>query len=555
MKKRFSKIIIIMMALAMLLLMSATVFADTWTYQDRISVQTGEPLYIEWDDSPATTGTLTKVDSSSTYYPSKFLLWVGDGSAPTVSNGSASYKYETEDVINGNTVTNKCYEITLTGAGTIKVTLDNTTEYTISNSAPAGTAPTAALPTAVNEFLPVGQFASGAMWGSIYSNGFNINGTTKKFLSGIENIGISLGAAGGYVTMDFEAYNTSSHPYGVDFIIYGNAFDGNPEAGAVKVFGFTSPRDTTGEWYDLTGSKYYDTIITNPSTNGLEASSNINKHNQDVTWAPSGNNINYAFTPHGTSGSPTNTFATNKSGWWPFKTTNRGYDTINGMTNSQAFVTDHVNVAADRSQIVYKDVCLVEDTNTNSDYQFGYFDIHDNGSNYGTAGNPYTADSNSNYGDGFDLSWAVDENGKPESLHKITKIRLYTAAALNDTGTAFDTTLTFGETSAEVCGVYGVNGSGTVSISPITVSYDNNPDHNITPNDLDCGTIYLTGGSIDLTFTSSATNVFVNGTKINSGNTIKFTVGSGETKYVQMISQNGTSSPYVAAIKLVGANS
>ena len=44
MKKRFNKIIIIMMALAMLLLMSATVFADSWTDHERISVQTGEPV-------------------------------------------------------------------------------------------------------------------------------------------------------------------------------------------------------------------------------------------------------------------------------------------------------------------------------------------------------------------------------------------------------------------------------------------------------------------------------------------------------------------------------
>ncbi len=27
------------------------------------------------------------------------------------------------------------------------------------------------------------------------------------------------------------------NPYGVDFVIYGNAFNGNPEAGAVQVSG------------------------------------------------------------------------------------------------------------------------------------------------------------------------------------------------------------------------------------------------------------------------------------------------------------------------------
>jgi len=551
MKKTVIAMCVTLMTLIMILVMPAAIFADSWTDHERVSVQTGEPVYVEWDSSTSTTGSIEPVDSD--YYPSKFIFWVGDGDAPVVTGGSASYLYETQDEIDNTTVTNKAYEITVTGTGTITVTLDNNNTYTLAHDEPAGSAPTASLPTAVNEFLPVGQFATGAMWGSIYSNGFNINGSIKKFLNGYNSTGISLGAAGGYVTMDFTAFNTSTHPYGIDFIVYGNAFDGNPEAGAVKVFGFTSPWDTTGTWYDLAGSKYYDTVKT--ESGNLVASSNINKHNQDVTWAPSGNNINYAFTDHGTSGSPTNTFAANKSGWWPFKTANRGYGTINGMTDNQAFVTDHVNVAADRNQIIYKDICLVEDTNTNSDYQFGYFDVHDNGSNYGTAGNPYTANSSSSYGDGFDLSWAVDENGKPVSLHKITKIRLYTAAALNSTGSAFDTTLTFGETSAEVCGVYGVNGNGTKDIDTVTVSYDNNPDHNITPNDLGYGTINVSGGSIALTFTSSATNLLINGTAINSGDTITFSVGNGQTKYVQMIAQNGDSYPYVAAVKLVGVNS
>ena len=550
MKKRFNKIIIIMMALAMLLLMSATVFADSWTDHERISVQTGEPVYVEWDSSTSTTGSIDPVNSS--YYPSKFILWVGDGNAPTVTGGSASYLYQTQTSVNGVTVTNRAYEITVTGTGDIYVTLNNNNVYTLSHDGPLGSAPSATLPSAVNEFLPVGQFATGLTWGSIYSNGANANGTIKKFLSGYTSTGISLGAAGGYVTMNFEAFNTSTHPYGVDFIVYGNAFDGNPEAGAVKVYGFTSADDTTGEWYDLAGSKYYDTVET--VSGNLVASSNINKHNQDVTWALSSNNLYYDFTAHGTSGNPTNLFATKKSGWWPFKS-NRGYGAINGMTDNQAFITDHVNVAADRSQIVYKDVCLVEDTDTNSAYQFGYFDIHENGSNYGTAGNPYTASSSSYYGDGFDLSWAVDVNGKPESLYKITKIRLYTAAALNSTGTGFNTTLTFGETSAEVCGVYGVNGSGTADMDTVTVSYGNNPANDKTPGLLSYETINVSGGSIALTFTSGATNLLVNGRAINSGDTITFYVGSGQTKYVQLIAQNGNSSPHVAAIQLVGANS
>ena len=71
-----------------------------------------------------------------------------------------------------------------------------------------------------------------------------------------------MGAAGGYVDYDFRVSNKSTNPYGVDFIVYGNAFNGNPEVGAVKVFGYKTADETKGEWYDLAGSLYYDTAVT-----------------------------------------------------------------------------------------------------------------------------------------------------------------------------------------------------------------------------------------------------------------------------------------------------
>ena len=47
------------------------------------------------------------------------------------------------------------------------------------------------------------------------------------------------------------------------------------------------------------------------------------------------------------------------------------------------------------------------------------------------------------------------------ALDHITKVRAYTAAALKTDGSgAFTTASIFGETSAEVCGIYGVNGTG-----------------------------------------------------------------------------------------------
>lgn len=540
MKNKNNGIIVLAMTLVMVFMMSSAVFATSWTYQDRISAQTGEPVYIVWDASPATTGTLTAVNSS--YYPSTFVLWVGDGSAPTVSNGSATYLYETQTTLEDNTVvTNKAYQITLTAAGTIKVTLDGTTEYTITNSAPQGTAPTATLPTAFNGYLPLGQFATGAGWGTA------VSGSSYKFLSGYSSTGISLGAAGGFTDYTFYANNASTHPYGVDFIVYGNAFSGNPEAGAVKVYGFTSADDTTGEWYDLSTSKYY---------NGAAST----KNNQDVYWKlvvssdTSAKGVWYQIVNAG--GTPSSSGWTRFAsgyGWWPFANSSgtisdaKGYGALNGITYGTAFSNDDVSVNADWTQIVFKNVNLVEDTDTTNDYQFGFFDIHSNGSNYGTASNPYTITNAQSGGDGYDLSWAVDSNGEPVALDHITKIRAYTCAAMNSDGTAFTVPSKFGETSAEVCGIYGVNGTTTDSAKGVLVTYNGS---NYTPGNLTFSNISVTAGTVNLTFTSPAANIYVNGNKISSGNSVPFTVTSGTSKYVQIITQDGTGAPLVTGVKL-----
>ena len=532
MKNKNNGIIVLAMTLVMVFMMSSAVFATSWTYQDRITVQTGEPVYIVWDASPATTGTLAAVNNS--YYPEDFVLWVGDGSVPTVSSGTATLVQESTGLLDDGVteVTNKAYQIHLTGSGTVKVTIDNV-EYTLSNSAPNGT-PTVEKPTVFNGFLPVGQFATGVGWGSIFKNKTNLNGTVYKFLSGYCSPGVSLGAAGGYIDYDFYANNASSHPYGVDFIVYGNAFSGNPEAGAVKVFGYTQATGGTGAWYDLAGSLYYQS----PSM-----------HHKDVSWKLESSNLYYSVTDNGTAPSTWSLFKSSCAGWWPFNT-NKGYESINNM-GSNAFSSDDVSVLADRSQLTYKDVCIVEDSDTTNDYQFGYFDVHNNGASYGTAVNPYTITNSDSGGDGFDLSCAVDSDGEPVKLDHITKVRLYTAAALNSAGTGFDTTLTFGETSAEVCAVFGVDGtSGSGASNKVTIMNGSDPIRN---SDLGCKTVNLNGsGSITLSFTTAATNMFINGESKSSGYSNTYYVNSGSTKYIQIITQTNTESPYLTVLKIVG---
>ncbi len=506
---------------------------NNWTDHQRISVATGEPVTVKWDSENSATGKIVKVDNSSNYYPGSFVFWVGDGNAPTVTGGSATYLYQTvTDLGGGVTVTNKAYQITLTGAGNISVTLDNSNTYTLSHGAPAGSAPTAAKPSKFNGYLPVGQFARGTDWGSIHTDGSNQSGHTKKFIGGYSGIGVSLGAAGGYVDYDFRVSNKSTNPYGVDFIVYGNAFNGNPEAGAVKVFGYKTADETEGgKWYDLAGSLYYDTAVT--------------RNNRNLTYGKGSKRLKYKY--NGYNNNNFVEFGGSSTLWWPLNP-GKDYDTINGIHAGMPFEEELVRVNAAHDEITYKDVCLVKDTDTNGDYQFGYFDVHGNGSNYGTAINPYTANNSSQGGDGYDLSWAVDENGEPVVLDHITKVRAYTAAALKTDGSgAFTTASIFGETSAEVCGIYGVNGTGGKAATKLPTVKKG--DTVVPTQNMGVETVSVDANTT-FTFTTQADNLYVNGEKLTSGSSRNFNVTSGSTRYVQVITQSGTEAPYVTVLKL-----
>ena len=526
--KLFVSLLAIVMVLAM---MPSMVFATDFSNDhDRISIGSGEGLTLQWANS--TTDTATAVSTNSSYNPSQFTLWVQNASAaPTITSGTGTITEAYETVEN-----NVAYNVTVSTAATIKVVLNNAIAndgiYYVSIPAPEGTKPSAGTPTAVNGYLPVGQFATGSAWGSIFTDGTNLTGTTKKFIGGYSATGVSLGAAGGYVDFDLNVSNDSSNPYGVDFIVYGNAFNGNPEAGSVKVYGYTGKDNTGGKWYELAGSLYYD---------------DITQRNKDVSYKKvDGEGIYYQITDHGTA--PTDSgwikFNINTSvAWWP--------EDSEGYTSTIWGNVDDVTKTSD--VITYKGVSIVKDTDTTNDYQFGYADVHVNGSNYGTAINPYTATNTSQGGDGFDLAWAVDENGEPVVLDHITKVRVYTSAGMMSDGSGvFTTPSIFGETSAEVCGVYGVNGSGdgaarkqlTVKCGTETVATSN---QGMTTKTVEAGTY-------SFNIKSAANNVYVNGTSINAGSGYDYsvTVNTNETKYIQIITQSGTSSPYVTLIKVVG---
>ena len=514
-KKMLSLLLIAAMLVSVLCM---GVSASDTTFEP-VSISEGEPVKIVWS---GTTGTVVNVDGG-TYIPASFLLWVEGTSTVTVGTTAVTASM-TNTGNNGyvipvgstaQTITVNITESSMSAVGT----------YTITCPAQNGTAPTSIVKT-VEGYLPVGQFARGSGWGT----------ATGKFTTdAYASTGVSLGAAGGYIQMELTSpiYNLATNPYGVDFIVYGNAFNRNPEAGAVKVYGYESG-STTPAWYDLAGSLYYNSITKNNATVSYKKVTTI-----DSTFTETG--IWYKIN----NGSWTK-FTANAA-WWP-----TADEYVNGWGSVDGVTWDQTN-----DTITYTGVSLVKDTDTTNDYQFGYFDVHVNGSSYGVAPNPYTITNTDNGGDGFDLSWAVNGNGEPVNLTHITKVRVYTAAALTSDGTAFTTPSIFGETSAEFCGIFAAQKAAssvsTTGFANITQTSGSVTTTVLQRNILNQKTVTVpsSSNSTTLTITSGADTLMIKDAVATTGDTVTVNRADGSTQYFRVIAQSGTKQASVTVVKVV----
>ncbi len=516
--KKQSKFLAMLLALAMMVsLLSVSAFAAMDNDHDRISVSTEGGLSVSWSTSNYSSGAI--VSESSTLYPSTFVLFVDDASSIVVSAGSYEEMYDTE----GGTA----YQVSTTGAGTITITLNSPATapgvYTLSYQASQGTAPGGTNPTSVVSYLPIGQYANGANWGS----------SAGKFTSGLASTGVSLGAFGGYIEFYFEdaIENNAKNPYGVDFLVYGNAFDGNPEAGAVQV---SSDGET---WYELAGSLYYANAFSYTGNQGaankFSTAYTGTLRDATVTYNKNDSNITVTLKDAANATKVNNEVFCPAVAWWPLVSEGYPMGAIpSGLTN--------IGISHSDSQLTFSGVTAVQDSNATAFYAFGYADVTPNGSNsnYGTAvKNPYTAYTKGmNGGDGFDLDWAVDiETGEPVTVSDIHYVRVYTATLDNGT---------FGETSTEVCGICVANSNSSavgVTDAPILVNPTTGAIHTavrggITP--AGAGTYLLT---------STADNVFVNGVRVNASSGYTLNVASGSI--YQIIVQSGTAQPYITWVK------
>lgn len=615
------KIVALMLALVMVLALGASAFAATGDMSNPVTVS-GVTLRFGDPNYPATapekymyfketgTGTYDAIYSTdgttedTSYYPDILALYIS-GSVTSITGSNMIFV--TYDAA-GTPTESETATLNSGGFYTIKPKSDNSSitvngNVTVSFSAPNVQIAEGSKPAAVTGYLPVGQFAryNSFGWGTLYTDNTNIksDSNTTKFLDGYVSTGVSLGMAGGYIQFDMGArpiMNDANNPYGIDFIVYGNAFVGNPEAAGVMV-------SNDGEtWYTLAGSRHYMNgtqwnqkisyvriegdaqQALNPTfdSDGVYYSNNYNSPSEQTQSA-----INAAITAAAWQKVPAsgNATALNLSYWpeWATRVVNNATqgeyygnvwkigtdskipavastannagvnwdkaDTTSTVPNGAEVITySGLTLVPDDTQVLGSNPSQAEMTDV---YQWGYADVRVNGSAYGTAINPYaSAASEVSGGDGFDISWAVDADGNPVALSSVKYIRVYSAVLFNAG--------IFGETSAEVCGLYvaqadtanvGTTGFATVARSAGTMTTSIK-----RPNVLRAQTITVPTGtdSTTLTLSSSADNFYVNGVSVN-GSSIAKTVSraDGTTQYFSVITQTASKEASINVIKVV----
>lgn len=500
-----------------------------------VSISTGDPVFIGWSGN---NGTVSGREGTSRI-PGEFTLWVEGSNTITVDGATVASSYSNEG--------NYAFAIsTKTSGNTVITAVSKGETYTIT-CGPKSHTPAGSAPTRVTGYMPIGQFANYSGWGYI---GSGFAGKTAP-----ESTGITLGAFGGFAEFYFEngIEDNPTNPYGVDFVIYGNAFNGNPEAGAVQVGVVTvdGNSETFYKWYELAGSNYYKNNFSYDAEKAKTSMSSIysgTKRNTTVTYERVNHTINDVDSKIDVSlaGNPAVRFVNNER-WWPLTS---NYQTSFNTQHMDSVVNASYTGEAIGSKLTFNGITAIADSNTTDDYAFGYADVTPNGSpaTYGEAVNPYLpyhyTDANGNEvtktgGDGFDLAWAVDiETGEPVNLStlgedKVVKyVRVYSAVL---------DVAQFGETSTEIIGIFTARGtSGSAATTDLTVKKGRIPyaTTNMSSRSVPTGTY---------TVKSSEDYVYINGVKVDASSGYSLEVESGGL--YQIITQSGTESPYITVLK------
>lgn len=550
----------ILLAVVMLFALSVSAFAATNSLETDYAIGDGLGVSVDLDiEGMYFDGVDILNTATNGYYPFSFSLIASDRSkvaSVTVSNGgsfhwayaqNADGSYVTDEDGNYVESTTTNYGVVVlptTSASTVTVTgTDNIGSATFNCAQPSGG--TTAAGAALYAYLPApAQFVNEGVTTGGWGDAYDSNGAVKATGS----TGVSLGFFGGYAVYEFEnpIADDPTHPYGADFIVYGNAFWNNSEAGCIQV----SKDGTT--WYDIAGSMYYT-----KSTKGATITYTNPNPSEDkgITAAASNKgtlaDVPYALTVNGTTTSGTvtkNTF--HNHSWFPL---NANYFVDSGTRKEMAkvdefsFVSRTLNSDNITSTLTFKGTLLTDYPGTGKTDQigFGYCDVHPNRTLGSTiAYNPYqTFTSSSDYntktegtggGDPIDIAWAVDSKGAPANLSSVKYVRIYTGMAqMNGI---------FGEISTEVCGVAACTGSTTETAATPTITVGTST---VTTTNGGIKSVGMLSGTCTVNVSGTG-YVYINGVATTSAT---FTPTSAGTK-VQIIVQNGEAAPYVTWLNL-----
>ena len=565
----------ILLAVVMLFALSASAFAATNSLETDYAIGDGLGVSVDLDvEGMYFDGNDILSASETDYYPYSFSMIVSNRTkvaSITVSNGGSFHWAYAEDAdgnyvtdANGNYVesdttpygvvvlpTNSASTVTVTGTG-------STGSATFNCAQPNGGASTGNIP--IYAYLPApAQFVNEGVTTGGWGDAYDGTGALKKNTS----TGVSLGFFGGYVVYELPDTITENlkRPYGADFIVYGNAFWNNSEAGCIQV------SENGTDWYDIAGSMYYT-----KSTKGATITYTNPNPSEDkgITTAGATSTLaDVTYTLNGTEGKVTkNTF--HNHSWFPL---NANYFTASGSRAAMAkvdefsFVSRTLNSDNITNTLTFTGTLLNNYPGTGKTDQigFGYCDVHPNRTLGSTiAYNPYqTFTSNSDYntktegtggGDPIDISWAVDSNGKPIKLDSVKYVRIYTGMAqMNGI---------FGEISTEVCGIAVCTGvGGNEKATPAAKVKKNGAEIDVKADTVvsesqSYKTIEVSASDV-ISISSGAANVMVNGTKVTATSASPYTItpglAAGEKMTVQIITQTAQRSAYVRVIEFVGA--
>lgn len=329
----------------------------------------------------------------------------------------------------------------------------------------------------------------------------------------------SIGNFGGYITYYYENPITDdpSNPYGLDFYAYGNSF---ASGGSAAESGQVYVSEDGKTWYALAGSEHFeDTTITD----------------YEVTYKKT---------------------ADGKTSW----TDNQG-NSNDGTKMTGRWVSPSVyymNDLAKGDTITLKGVVIpsiqgtIQGDSTTASFagatKFGYVDYFKNGS-IGANVNAYSENAESN---GFDLKWAVDEDGNPVTFKNgVHYVKIQTASNI--------WAGVFNEKSTEVSYVVRTTANeeevGTTALPGKIVITDNDGKtiKEITPDD---NGVYEINTGIEENVNISVSgadddNIYINNQRTASGTAAEIALNSSEIKTVRIIVQNGEKQPVYAYLKLI----